>query len=111
MRAAGVKCTSTEALTGESPYGVLAADGPAFPRTLGPLALAPVSGVDVRLTERSYTIASTLPDMNTLAKTVGASHGPVSPTAALPAAWPGAPRGASQLCWAYPLEGITQVID
>jgi len=115
MAAASVLRTSTEAITGESPYGIVATK-PAFPNKLGPLQLSLVDGLVLSLGDMSYKVQSgtssrLLADVHRLSKQEpgGAgslSEGLISPRAFVPDNWPGAPPSCTRLCWAYPLGGI-----
>jgi len=95
-----VKRTSTEAVTGEPPIGLQEAASE-FPRSLGPLALATVNprNLHIELKDASYSVKRA-PNKNFIGE-----HGPIGPPAKLPKNWPGAPAGAINFCWAYPLEG------
>ena len=109
MDTSGVMRTSTEAITGESPYGLLQAK-PVFPKSLGPLCLSPVTGLTLVLSATSYTIemsgmGNLISHIERISRHV---HGTLSPKASVPSEWPSAPVGARKLCWAYPLEGIRQ---
>ena len=112
MDGASVRRTSVEAITGECPFGVVSST-PTFPAALGPLGLAAASKLVLSLTASKYTVVSGLGALAIGAKLEqitgnGNMQGPVSPRAKLPENWPGAPAGATSLCWAYPLGGIAQ---
>ena len=103
MEGSGVKRTSVEAITGESPFGY-ADIKPAFPRSLGPLPLSIVSGLVLGLTDTKYKagVGSQLADINRLS----AHEGPRAPYPAPRAPWPGKPSPPAVL--GYPLDGIEQ---
>jgi hypothetical protein len=102
---AGIKLSSVETVTGETPLAIHQSADP-FPTSLGPLEVTQTTKLKIKLVGSSrYSIDSGLESL-VERKTLLSKEGPCSPRANLPTGWPGAPAGAVRICWAYPIDKI-----
>ena len=87
-----------------------------FPYALGPLGLQPAA-LEVEILDTASPdgasatyVVSEQGGALLSSRIVGIwDGGRCSPSAPLPAGWPGAPPTAAHVCWAYPVEGIAQL--
>jgi len=114
---AGVKFTSVNRLLPQGQAQAALFPPPTFPASIGPFGLLPAH-VDCTLEEDlnggsgTYMIKTAIKSFEDIrpSKVNGnATRGTCSPRAPLPVGWPGAPPEAEQICWAYPVAGISKL--